>query len=430
MTQHQQSSSGGYALAYAPGGANALGLRQMKMRATGLLVVMGIIFFICKAYESVHPVVGFVKAFAEAAMVGGLADWFAVTALFRHPLGLPIPHTAIIPRNKVRIGDTMAQFLKDNFLTAAVVARRMRGLDVAGAAGKFLADPDHGGSGRLRDGASRLLADVLSSLDDQRLGGMVKGAIADRLRDLDAGPLLGQALAAAIKEDRHIPLLDGILNRASLILGSNEKLIRDMVHERSGRILRWTGLDEDVADAIITGLNKLFADLADDPEHPLRQRVDEALSDVAERLQTDVELQSKVAVWKADIIENPAMQNWIGGLWDQGRSALLNAARDPDRAMAGKFGDMFRTLGGTLQTDEGLKRTINRFVRRTTVGATARYGDGIVKLVSDTVRTWDAQKLTDRVELTVGQDLQYIRINGTVVGGLVGLVIHGVDVAF
>jgi uncharacterized membrane-anchored protein YjiN (DUF445 family) len=425
-----KGASNRFALSYAPGGSAAHGLKVMKLRATGLLVVMAILFLIAKATEHIHPAIGFAKAFAEAAMVGGLADWFAVTALFRHPLGLPIPHTAIIPNNKVRIGDTMAQFLKDNFLTAAVVSRRMMGLDVAGAAGRFLADPDHGGSGRLRDGASRMLADILASLDDKRLGGMVKGAIADRLRDLDAGPLVGQALAAAMRENRHIPLLDGILNRASLILASNEAMIRTMVHERSGRILRWTGLDEDVSDAIISGLNKLFFDMADDPAHPLRQRVDEALADLADKLQHDPAMQQKVATLKAEIIENPAMQNWIAGLWDQGRAALLNAARDPDRTMAGRFGDMFRQLGDSLQTDARLARTINRFVRRATVGATARYGDGIVKLVSETVRGWDAQKLTDRVEATVGQDLQFIRINGTLVGGIVGLLIHAVDVAF
>ena len=419
-----------FALTYAPGGTAAEGLRVMKLRATGLLIVMAILFLIAKAFEHVHPAIGFAKAFAEAAMVGGLADWFAVTALFRHPLGIPIPHTAIIPNNKARIGDTMAQFLKDNFLIPAVVARRMKTLDVAGAAGRFLADPDHGGSGRLRDGASRMLADILSSLDDQRLGGMVKSAVADRLRDLDAGPLAGQALAAAMRESRHIPLLDAILNRASLILASNDAMIRTMVHERSGRILRWTGLDEDVADAIITGLNKLFFDMADDPAHPLRQRVNEALADLADKLQHDPAMKAKVANLKAEIIENPAMQAWIAGLWDQGRAALLNAARDPDRAMAGRFGDMFRQLGGSLQNEARLRHTINRFVRRATVGATARYGDGIVKLVSETVRGWDAQKLTDRVEVTVGQDLQFIRINGTLVGGLVGLIIHAVDVAF
>jgi uncharacterized membrane-anchored protein YjiN (DUF445 family) len=400
----------------------------MKRVATAMLLVMAAIFVAAKLTEDLHPSIGFVKAFAEAAMVGGLADWFAVTALFRHPLGLPIPHTAIIPRNKDRIGDTLAAFLKDNFLTAAVVARRMRRLDVAGAAGRFLADPDHGGAGRLRGGASRLIADLLESLDDARLGGLAKGAIADRLRALDVAPLLGQALQAAMAEKRHIPLLDGILNRASLILASNEILIREMVHDRSGRLLRWTGLDEDVADAIISGLNKLFYDMADDVDHPLRARVDEMLAELAQNLRTDPKMQDRVAVLKAEIIDNPAMQNWIGGIWDQGRAALLRGARDPERAMAGRFGDLFRQLGATLQKDADLRATINRFARRTAVGATASYGDGIVKLVSETIRGWDVQKVTDRVEQAVGRDLQYIRINGTLVGGLVGVALHTADI--
>jgi uncharacterized membrane-anchored protein YjiN (DUF445 family) len=372
--------------------------------------------------------VGFVKAFAEAAMVGGLADWFAVTALFRHPLGLPIPHTAIIPRNKDRIGDTLATFLRDNFLTPAVVARRMRGLDVAGAAGRFLASEDRGGSGRLRDGASRLLADILESLDDDRLGGIAKTAVAERLRRMDVSPLLGQTLTAAIREGRHVPLLDGIINRASLIIASNEDIIRDMVHERAGRILRWTGLDENVSNAVITGLNKLVFDMADTPDHPLRLKINEMLEDLAFDLQNNEAMQARVQALKDELVDNPAMQSWIDGLWQQGRAALLRAARDPDKAMAGKLGDTLRQLGQTLQTDDRIRTTINRFARRAAVGATASYGDGIVKLVSDTIRSWDVGKVTERVETAVGRDLQYIRINGTLVGGLVGLTIHAVDI--
>ncbi len=400
----------------------------MKRVATGMLLAMAGLYLLARAFEDFHPAIGFVKAFAEAAMVGGLADWFAVTALFRHPLGLPIPHTAIIPRNKNRIGDTLALFLKDNFLTPAVVARRMRHMDVAAAAGRFLADPDHGGAGRLREGASRLLADVLDALDDERLGGMAKGAIASRIRALDVSPLLGQSLEAAMAEGRHVPLLDGIISRASLIVASNEEIIRDMVHERAGRILRWTGLDENVADALITGLNKLLYDMADYPDHPLRLRVNEMLADLGHDLQHDPEMQAKVARLKEEIVENPAMQRWIDGLWQQARSALLKAARDPDKAMAGRFGEALRQLGTTLQQDERLRDTINRFARRATVGATASYGDNIVRLVSDTVRAWDASRVTDRVENAVGRDLQYIRINGTLVGGIVGLALHAVDV--
>ncbi len=400
----------------------------MKLLATGMLVLMACVYVSTRVIGPIHPAIGFIKAFAEAAMVGGLADWFAVTALFRHPLGLPIPHTAIIPRNKDRIGDTLATFLRDNFLTPAVVARRMKGLDVAGAAGRFLASEDRGGSGRLRDGASRLLADILESLDDDRLGGMAKSAIAERLRRMDVAPLLGQSLTAAMREGRHVPLLDGIINRVSLVIASNEDIIREMVHERAGRVLRWTGLDENVANAVITGLNKLAFDIADNPEHPLRLKINEMLDDLAHDLQHDDRMQARVQSLKDDLIANPAMQNWIDGLWQQGRAALLRAARDPDKAMAGKLGETLRQLGQTLQTDARLRTMINRFARRAAVGAAASYGDGIVKLVSDTIRSWDVGKVTERVESAVGRDLQYIRINGTLVGGLVGLAIHAVDV--
>ncbi len=399
----------------------------MKRAATGMLVAMAALYLVSRLYVDAHPAVGFVKAFAEAAMVGGLADWFAVTALFRHPMGLPIPHTAIIPRNKDRIGDTLARFLKNNFLTPRIVARRMQRLDVAGAAGKFLADPDHGGAGRLRDGGSRLLTEILESLDDAHLGGLAKSLVGDRLRKLDIAPILGQVLEAAMKDGRHVPLLDGIINRASLVVASNEQIIREMVHERSGRILRWTGLDEDVADAIIKGINKLLYDMADDTSHPLRLKADEMLADLAFDLRRDPAMQSRVNDLKDSIVENDAVQKWIDGLWQQARDAMLKAARDPDRVMAGRMGDALRKLGGSLETEPRLKDPINRFARRAAVGAVATYGDGIVKLVSETVRTWDAQTITDRVENAVGRDLQYIRINGTLVGGLVGLVIHSID---
>lgn len=386
------------------------------------------IYALARWIGPVHPMVGFVQAFAEAAMVGGLADWFAVTALFRHPLGLPIPHTAIIPRNKDRIGDTLATFLRDNFLTPGVVARRMYGLDIAGATGRFLANPADRGTGRLRNGASRMLADILESLDDKRLGGMAKSAIAERLLRLDAAPLLGQSLDAAMREGRHIPLLDGIIHRTSLVIASNEEIIRQMVHERAGRLLRWTGLDENVANAVISGLNKLAFDMADDPEHPLRLKINALLADLAFDLQHDEAIQARVNGLKDELIANPAMQRWIDGLWQQGRAALLKAARDPDQAMAGRMGETLRQLGQTLQEDARLRETINRFARRAAVGAAASYGDGIVKLVSETIRSWDVQKVTDRIETAVGRDLQYIRINGTLVGGLVGLTLHAIEI--
>ena len=413
--------------AAARSGDKANGATRMRAAATGLLVLMAATYLVARVYGPVHPAIGFIRAFAEAAMVGGMADWFAVTALFRHPLGLPIPHTAIIPRNKDRIGDTLAVFLRDNFLTPTVVARRMRGVDVATAAGRFLTRaPDQGG--RFKAGASRLVASMIESFDQERLGGMVKTALSARIRDLDLAPLLGQALSAAIAEQRHLPLLDGIIRWAGKTLAANDQLVRDMVHKRAGGILRWTGLDEKIAGAIIDGLQKMLDEMAAEPDHPLRAKAEEGLATLAHDLQHDERMQARVAKLRDEILENPALLRWLDGLWESARRGLLRATRDPDAALAGKFGEMLRQLGGTLQTDEKLRVTINRFARRTAVGATAGYGDGIVRLVSDTVRGWDAQTITGRVENAVGRDLQFIRVNGTIVGGLVGVALHAVDV--
>ena len=402
------------------------GGRQMRIVATGMLVAMAAIFLIANHFDETWPWLGFVKAFAEAAMVGGLADWFAVTALFRHPLGLPIPHTAIIPRNKERIAATLASFLRDNFLTPSVVARRMRRVDVAGAAGRFLARPP--AQGRLREGASRLIAHLLDALDQERLGGMVKGAVASRLRTLEVSPLLGSALEAAISDERHIPILDNVVTWVGRTLDANEDMIRDMVHTRAGWIMRLAGLDDKLAEAIIDGLRRLTIDMAVDPHHPLRSKAEEALATLAWDLQYDPEMRARVEAWKNEIVANKAVTDWVGSLWENSRAALLKAARDPEAAMAGRFGEALRQLGETVEQDKRLKRAINLFARRAVVGTVASYGDGIVTLVSDTIRGWDAQTITNRLEGAVGRDLQYIRINGTLVGGLVGLLIHTAEV--
>jgi uncharacterized membrane-anchored protein YjiN (DUF445 family) len=404
-------------------------LKKMRRVATSLLALMAVLFVIGLHLErSIHPQWGFLVAFAEAGMVGGLADWFAVTALFRHPLGIPIPHTAIIPSNKERLGRTLAGFLRTNFLTTKVVARRVQRMDVASAIGRFLSTPGSG-EGRMRMGASRLIGDIVASLDDERLGGIAKGAVRKQLEKLDIAPLLGQLLAAMIKERRHLPVLDGIIGWASKTLEANEHVIRAMVEERANTIMRWTGLDDRLANAIVTGLEKLLGDMAEDPDHPLREKGEEGLEKLAHQLRHDKDMQAKVNNWKLELLKNPAFAKWIDGIWGQGRDALLKAARNPDAALAGSFGDALTKLGATLQEDAQLKRQINRFARRAIVGTTENYGDQIVSLVSDTIGGWNSSTITDRVENAVGSDLQFIRINGTLVGGLAGLVIHAISLA-
>jgi uncharacterized membrane-anchored protein YjiN (DUF445 family) len=402
------------------------GTQGMKVIATGLLVVMAAVFVVTRAFEPVYPWLGYVKAFSEAAMVGGLADWFAVTALFRHPLGLPIPHTAIIPRNKDRIGQALATFLKENFLIPSVVARRMQRLDVAGAAGRFLQTPAGQGT-RIRAGASRLIADIFESLDDERLGGIVKGAISTRLRNAEVSPLLGHALASAINEDRHVPMLEAAIRWTARALDANEQLIREMVHKKANWALKLAGLDARLADAIIDGLRKLTVEMSTDPAHPVRQKVEEALAQLANDLQTRPETRERVEGIKEQLLDNKSVSLWLDTLWQKGRQAVIRAARNPDAVLAGKLGEILKSMGGTLEKDARIRAAINQFARRALVGMAASYGEQIVRLVSDTIRGWDARTVTNRLEAAVGRDLQYIRINGTLVGGLVGLILYVVD---
>ena len=398
----------------------------MKMAATGLLVAMAAVFALTRALEPTHSWLGYVKSFAEAAMVGGLADWFAVTALFRHPLGLPIPHTAIIPRNKDRIGETLANFIRENFLIPAVVARRMQRLDVALAAGRFLQTPAGEGT-RIRAGASRLIADIFESLDDERLGGIVKGAISSRLRKMEISPLIGHALASAINEDRHVPMLEAAIRWTARALEANEQLIRDMVQKKANWVLKLAGLDSRLADAIIDGLRKLTVEMSTDSAHPVRIKIEEALAGLANDLQSRPETRERVEAIKEQLLDNHSVSLWLDTLWQKGREAIVKAARNPDAVLAGKLGEILKSMGGTLEKDPRIRGAINQFARRAVVGMAASYGGSIVKLVSETIRGWDAQTVTNRLEAAVGRDLQYIRINGTLVGGLVGLVLHIID---
>lgn len=403
--------------------------RRMRWTATGLLVLMAALFVLTQQYLEYHPAWGYAHAFAEAALVGGIADWFAVTALFRHPLGLPIPHTAIIPQNKDRIADTMARFLRENFLTPSVVARRMQGMNVALAVGDFLVaspaekdGPD--ARSRITGGAAELLAEVLESLDPDRLGNQVRSGLAGQIAKLEISPLLGRMLESAIADQRHMPLMDGFIRWAGLTIEDNEETLRELIHNRANSVLRWTGLDERISASVLDGLYKLLAEVLVDPEHPLRGKIEEGLAKLAQDLQFDPETRDRVEEMKRDLIENPAVAEWWLGVWERIRRSLIRRARDPNNSLGGEMRKGLAEIGEALQQDARLQLQINRFARRTAVGIATRYGNEIVTLVSETVKRWDATTITGRIENAVGRDLQFIRINGTLVGGLVGMTLH------
>jgi uncharacterized membrane-anchored protein YjiN (DUF445 family) len=222
-------------------------------------------------------------------------------------------------------------------------------------------------------------------------------------------------------------MLEAAIRWTARALDANEPLIRDMVHKRVNWVLKLAGLDARLADAVIDGLRKLTVEMSTDPAHPVRVKVEEALAQLANDLQTKPETREKVEQIKEQLLDNRSVSLWLDTIWQKGREAIVKAARNPDAVLAGKLGEVLQSMGGTLEKDARIRAAINQFARRAVVGMAASYGTQIVKLVSETVRGWDARTVTNRLEAAVGRDLQYIRINGTLVGGLVGVILRVVD---
>lgn len=398
--------------------------KRMRLFATLLLVFMAVVFVAANHFVGVHPAVGYVRAFAEASMVGGIADWFAVTALFRHPLGLPIPHTAIIPRNKDRIGDTLADFIRSNFLTPLVVARRLESVDVAAAVARWLVAPRT--SAARGTGLPHLVTRLVDALDHQAISTMVRDAAANKLRSMQLSPVLAGVVEAAIDGKRHEPVVDVAIQWAARTLDAEESTIRELVTDRTSWLLRLASVDDRLADSIVDALRRLLIEVAASPDHPLRMKITEGLREFAFDLRHLPRVQAKVERIKLDILDNPAMGSWLDGLWGNARAALVNAINNPEATLGGGFGETLRNFGARLEADPALRHAVDVYARRAGVGLVNDYGDAIVALISDTIRGWDSRTVTDKLESAVGRDLQYIRINGTLIGGLVGLTIHAV----
>ncbi|MFN3591270.1 MAG: DUF445 domain-containing protein [Thermaurantiacus sp.] len=395
----------------------------MKAVATGLLVAMAVMFALSTwAIHNLDPAFAWVQAFAEAALVGGLADWFAVTALFRHPLGMPIPHTAIIPNKKDQIGDALGTFLRENFFTPSVVARRLERFDAAGLAARFLTSEESGG--RVKRAVVSIAGQLAETPAADALGDRVKAGVANRLRRLQVAPILGSILDAALVEGRHMPILDSLVQWGARTLDSQESLIRGMVQERTAWLLRLLNVDERVANAIVDGLRGLLDDIAGDPHHPVRRKAEAGLANLAFDLRHLPETQERVQRAWEDILDNPAVADWIDRLWGEAKEGLKNLIEGE------ATGEMAGRISEALSTDPRLADAVNALARRAVVGVVKDHGDAIVGLVSDTIRAWDAQTVTEKLEAAVTKDLQYIRLNGTLIGGTIGVVLHAILVVF
>ena len=457
-------------MAFTPFVLPATPFHRMRLLATLLLVAMAAVFAVAAWANVAHPGVpalGYVRAFAEASLVGGLADWFAVTALFRHPLGVPIPHTAIIPTNKDRIGDSLAAFLKDNFLTPAVMARRMEGFDVAAGLARWLTTLSASGpTGRLRRALTGLVARFVGALDDTVVAQLLAVTVTDQLRSVAIAPGIGRFLASLVADGRHEALVERGVVAALDFLDAHEGDIHAAVAERSGKwVPAW--VDEKIAGGIVDAVRARLLAMSDAAtvharrdraavmadfrerlaameartpalppppsgglgrDHPDRIAITGWLTRLAGDLQApESAVAAKVEAAKLDLLDSPATAGLFASLWDTIKGFLADNPRNERRSdTTSRFA---AELGGVIANNPALADALNTLARRAVVSVVATYGASVVRLVSDTIRSWDAATVTSRLEQAVGRDLQYIRINGTVIGGLIGLVIHAVEMA-
>lgn len=401
-------------------------LAAMRMVAGGLLVVMSLLYLLAATNQENSPAWGYLRAFAEAAMVGGLADWFAVTAIFRRPLGLPIPHTAVIPRSKERIASALGDFVAINFLAPDVIATRLQNQDLASALGRQLAD--HSTARRIAGGVMDALPGIADLLDDEVVSDFMRRQITDLSRDERLASMIGRGLRVLTEGGRHQPLLDAAIAEGWRALEEHEPAIRAQVRARTSWVWRLIALDERASDALISAIEDILRDIAREADHPARKRITDMLQTFSDELQRSPELRTQIERIVADILSHPAVGNYFGDIWRALKDAVRETAGAPNSAARAALADAITRFGAALLADAEVQESINRRLRALLSEISGRHGRDVGAIITETIRSWDTATVVEKLEQNVGPDLQYIRINGTVIGGLIGLAIHQITV--
>jgi uncharacterized membrane-anchored protein YjiN (DUF445 family) len=398
-------------------------LVRMKVAATSLLLAATLVFIVTRSLEDRWSWLGYVRATAEAAMVGALADWFAVTALFRHPLGVPIPHTAIIPNRKDQLGRGLGTFVQTNFLAPAVLSERLRAVGVAERLGAWLGQPEH--AHRLSSNAGALIRGLTEVMGDEDIQRTLETGILQRVREVPAAPLMARVVEAAVSGRHHQALLDTTLHGLSGLLDENRWLLRQKLAEQSPW---WVPepIDDRLFKKFFDGVQGFLAEVARDPDHELRHQLDVRVAELAVRLRTDPALIARGEQLKAELLEHPEVRAWLDSLWRNAKTSILAVADDPDSDLRRRLDAALLRAGRSLQEDPVLQGKVNGWIEKVVGYLAEEYGHEIADLIATTVARWDGAEASRRIELQVGRDLQFIRINGTVVGGLAGLVIYSV----
>lgn len=395
-------------------------LNRMRRLATGLLVVMALLSVAVRLLQGRYAYLSFVGAFAEAAMVGALADWFAVSALFRHPFGLPIPHTAIIPANKDRIGDSFADFLEHNFMTQEVLVDELAHVDFAGAAARWLAQPQN--SSALAHQMLVLVPAMLHLVEDEDAARFMRKAMAGSLGGVKLAPLLAEVLGLLVAGGQHVVLLERMLGMVARALDENRPYIRQKVHENSPRWLP-KAIDEKFFERLMDGVQGILDEMLSE-EGEWRARFQSASEEFIARLATSPEYEEKLRSLVAGGLRHPLFRSYAGKVWQALRQHLLDSTTAADGAAARRVADALQVFSAALEQDAAVRLRLNQWMRALAVDTIAGRRQMIGAVVKRVIQKWDGATVARKLELQVGKDLQYIRINGTVVGGLVGLLLH------
>jgi uncharacterized membrane-anchored protein YjiN (DUF445 family) len=391
-------------------------LRRHRLLAGGLLVIAAAAFVLLHLYGGPGFWPSLARAGAEAALVGGLADWFAVAALFRRPLGLPIPHTAVIPANRERIARGLAGFVERHFLDPALIAARLADSGVSGRVARWLSRRDN--ADRVAAGILGALPDALGVVGDRQARRFFRQALERQAATLDIAPFLGAGLARLRRSDRHHAFLDFVIASARRFLLRNEARVYEIVSDRSNWWVPRT-VDRRIANAIVVGLADLLGDLSQ-PGHEVRLRFDAAVDDLIDKLKHDRHTRARVQALKAQVMRGEEMESYLNRLWDDVARQLRDGAADPDSALRGALVDTLTALGRGLERDEAMRRRLDGALAEAARGLVLPWRREIGRFIADVVRGWETKTVVERFELAVGRDLQYIRMNGTLVGALVG----------
>ncbi len=404
-------------------------LRRMKVVALGFLVGATVVFLACRSAQAngAGAWVGYVAAAAEAGMVGALADWFAVTALFRHPLGIPIPHTAIIKRKKDQLGEGLGTFVRENFLSADVVETKLRDAQIASRLGKWMCDPGH--ATRVATEAATVLRVFVELLRDEDVQQVLDRMIVRRIAEPQWGPPVGRVLETLLNEGRQEALIQLLADRAfQWSLNAGETIHRVVLRDSPSWSPRF--VDELVGDRIHRELMDFTDKVRRNPDHELRRSATRFLFEFADDLQHDDPTIARAEAVKQQIMARDEVANAAESAWRAAKKIILDSVDDPSSALRMRIADSVVRIGESLRDDAELRDKVDNWIVRAAQHLVSEYGVEITAIITETIERWDAEEASRRIELHVGRDLQFIRINGTVVGALAGLVIYTVAQTF